>query len=188
MNRLKVEFAFVLALLVAQIGLDAVADVSPQTSDAQSHPSIQFVHPQANEIVSDYPIFIETKVSNFTVAPPVQYWGRVQQEEAAIGHIHYTLDDSPIFATKATKVMFGQSSDKPLPLGEHFLRAELVNNNHNSLNPPVFVMIPIRCERPDKEKHPASSRTIPVDDQIRQQLQMLDQQLKDVQKQFQQVK
>jgi len=162
-----------LALLVPQIGSAASLADAPAQAEPPP-PTIEFVYPHANDKISDYPIYIETKVNNASLQPPVQFWGAVLKKDAAIAHIHYTLDDSPIFATRSTKIVMAKPSDRPLPLGKHMLRAELVYMNHENRNPRIFAEIPIICERPNEKN---DSAAVPMDDRARRQLAELEHQV-----------
>jgi hypothetical protein len=178
------------ALFVLQIGCaeSSASEPSP-TPAAPSTPTIEFVYPHSNDLITDYPIFIETKVTNCKLEAPVQYWSGVEQADASKGHIHYTLDNSPIFATMDTKVVIDKPIGKSLPVGKHILRAELVYINHEKRNPPVFSEIPIMCERA-QQKADSQSPNAPlmVDDRTRRELQEVEKQLTEVQQQLTQLK
>lgn len=146
------------------------------------------MYPRANDKISDYPIHIETRVTNCTLESPVQYWGAVTVANAARGHIHYTLDDSPIFATKSTKVTMSKPQGKSLPPGKHILRAELVYINHENRNPRVFAEIPIYCERPARKDDSKPPESILMDSRTRRELQEVEQQLTEVQQKLYQLK
>jgi hypothetical protein len=182
LTRLRFALAMVLALVVPLIGC-------ANSSADEASPKIEFVYPHANDVITDYPIPIEVKVTNLTLVPPVQYWSGVERADASIGHIHYTLDNSPIFATKSTQVVLSKPPGKSLPLGKHILRAELVYINHEARNPPVFAEIPIMCERPqEKAGSQSPGATVPMDDRTRRELQEVEKQLQEVQQQLTQLK
>ncbi len=189
MDKQRVGAAMIIALLIPLIGWAE----SPAAGQATTVPGllpakIEFVYPHANDKFSDYPIQIETKVTNCSLELPVQYWGAVTVANAARGHIHYTLDDSPIFATRSTKVTMLKPQGKSLPIGKHILRAELVYINHENRNPRVYAEIPIYCERPNEKGNSESSESIPMDKRTRQELQEMENQLTDVQKKLYQLK
>jgi hypothetical protein len=189
-QRLRITCAItfaIVALPIACVGSLAQQTLAPST--AQPRASIEFVYPHANEVFTDYPISIETKVTGCDLVPPVQYWSSVELADAAIGHIHYTLDDSPIFATESKQVVLSKPPGKSLPIGKHILRAELVYINHERRNPPVFVEIPIVCERPQpKSGAEPPAPPVLVDDRTRRELLEVEKQLKEVQQQLQQLK
>jgi hypothetical protein len=155
----------------------------------QVRPRIEFVLPHASERVTDYPIVIKTKVTNFTLAEPVQYWDKVEGPDKLVGHIHYTLDDCPIFATKKTSIVMLKPMGKSLPVGKHILRAELVNPNHDILSPQVFAEIPIFCQR-DESKTSAAGKSdqIQIDPIGRDELVKVEQELQKVQEEVSQLK
>jgi len=186
LKRLLVALAMVPVLLAPQSGCAQAPakDTSPQ----QPAPTIEFLSPHANDKISDYPIYIETKVNNCSLAVPVQYWSQVERAYGNIGHIHYTLDDAPIFATRSTKVVMTKPTGKSLPIGKHILRAELVYINHANRNPRIFAEVPIYCERPQQKTASESSDGIPMDDRTRQELKELEKKLTQVQQELSQLK
>jgi hypothetical protein len=151
-------------------------------ASASSDPEIKILHPTSNQSIADYPIPIEVEVRNFELLPPVQYWGKVQGEEMSRGHIHYTLDDSPIYATSRTKIVLS-SPGKALPPGKHVLRAELVNANHANLKHEVFAEVTIYCKRAvpagsQAQIKPVINHTVDLDlQQVKFQLQQVQQRL-----------
>jgi len=151
-------------------------------------PTIEFLHPQANEKFSDYPLHIQVTVNNFRLLPPVQYWTKVEPEDEAKGHIHYTLDDSPIYATSKTEIVLGKNANKSLPAGKHILRAELRYINHEGLKTPVFAEIPILCERADKlDDKDSAVGSSSIKGGAKEQLDQIEFQIRQVQRQLQQL-
>lgn len=162
---------------------------APETEATHLAPTIEFVYPHSSDVVTDYPIFIETRVTNCTLEPPVQYWSAVPRADAAVGHIHYTLDNTPIFATKSTQVVIAKPAGKSLPVGKHILKAELVSINHEPRNPRVFAEIQIICERAQTKRTSASSNgVVPMDERTRSELQLVEKQLMEVQQQLKELK
>ncbi|HEY9772328.1 MAG TPA: hypothetical protein V6C81_00810 [Planktothrix sp.] len=208
MNRRFGIYVFTAALVVpAVITVAALAQAKPAAAQQQTAaatqpaqqppqqqptkpagPVIVFVTPHAGDKIKDYPIFVETRVTGFTLASPVQYWDRVTPENRFIGHIHYTLDDGPIFATKGTHLVFGKPDGKILPAGTHILRAELVNINHNSLNPPVYAEIPLVCEHGPETAAQTAAAVIPIDAKGRKQLAKVEEKLHETEKEFAELK
>jgi hypothetical protein len=144
--------------------------------------TIEFVHPKQDEKVTDYPLFVQVNVDNFKLLPPVPYWTRIAPEDAAKGHIHYTLDDSPIYATNETQLMLGKNGGKALPVGRHVLKAELVYMNHRGLNSPAVAEISFLCERPSQGN--AKDSPAVTNAGAQKQLQQIQQQIEQVQKQI----
>ncbi len=175
-----------LAVVLAVVPLLAFAETSAPSqgqNEPLPKPTIEIVHPTANEKFSDYPIHVETKVTNFLLEPPVQYWGNVERSFAGLGHIHYTLDDSPIFATNRTHVTITKPPGKSLPVGKHILRAELVYVNHGSMQPRVFAEIPILCER-QEQASTSKDGGLALDTRAHKDMQEVERQLKEVQKEL----
>ncbi|HEY9793831.1 MAG TPA: hypothetical protein V6D22_25775 [Candidatus Obscuribacterales bacterium] len=162
--------------------------VAPVPALADGTPVIHIVSPPPDVHVSDYPILVKTTVDNFTIAPPVQYWDRVIGKDRVTGHIHYTLDDGPIFASEKMQWLLEKPLDKSLPPGKHILRAELVTPNHEPLNPPIFAEVNIICDG-KKEKTGASGEVgVPIDARGRDQLQKLEDEVQGLQKEISQLK
>lgn len=57
------------------------------------------------------------------------------------GHIHVWLDDAAPTKETAKMVTEDNTTYSDVPPGNHTLKAELVNNNHSSFNPPVIVTV-----------------------------------------------
>ena len=57
------------------------------------------------------------------------------------GHIHVWLDEKNPSAQNAKIVTEQNTLYTDVPYGDHTLKAELVNNNHSSMNPPVVVNV-----------------------------------------------
>jgi hypothetical protein len=171
------------AMMLVLLGIQLVG-----TNCFAAEPTIEFVYPRANDVITDYPIYIETKVTNCTLEPPVQYWSAVEKADESVGHIHYTLDNSPIFATKNTKVVMTKPTGKSLPPGKHILRAELVYINHEKRKIPVFVEIPITCERKQQTSSQTPDVPLTMDDRTVRELQAVEKQLKEVQEELAKLK
>lgn len=184
LNRYKITSGLMLACLVAGLSFSS----SAQDRGVQVRPAISFITPQDNARITDYPIYIETEVRGFTLAAPVQYWDKVSDQDRLTGHIHYTLDDSPIMATRRTKVVMGKPGDNALPVGKHILRAELVTPNHEPLNPPSFAEITIICERGADNGGGQSPSKVLIDKRGREQLKNLEQKIQQVQQQVWELK
>lgn len=185
----KTQFFDSLARHRAKLLLAAIFGLSCAQAGAVDHlhPSIKFIHPREGEVVSDYPISIQVDVHDFKLRPPVEYWGNVMRKDEFTGHVHYMLDDSPIYATSKTAVML-VSSGKPLPPGKHILRAELVNINHAPLKDRVFSEVTIMCRRTDAQGKPSGNGDAILDRAGKLELQQIDFQLKQIEQQLQQIK
>jgi hypothetical protein len=106
------------------------------TASAQSAPSILFLRPIRGERFSDLPIYIQVGVSAFRLVPPDKQHSNTPPPNT--GHIVYSMDDFPVYGTDETQVMIGKFvGERYIPVGWHKVKAELVDVNGNSLNPPV---------------------------------------------------
>lgn len=140
-------------------------------------PKIEFLRPGPNDVFKDKPIYVQVKVSNFNLLPPVEYWSKPGDQKS--GHIHYTLDDYPIFATDRTQVMLGKKSgNQYLSNGKHVIRAELVTIDHSPLKPKVVAQMTVSTS------HPVSAQE---EAQNQRDIQKLQTQLFKVQEQLDQI-
>jgi hypothetical protein len=153
----------------------------PQVNRQQ--PTIEFVHPQADETISNYPIHVQVKVTNFELLAPVQYYRAVSSRRDMMkGHIHYSFDDAPALATDETSLIIGANGSRTLPAGKHVLRAELRAMNHKALKPPVFALISFNCLPLNQGAGKAA--TLPVDPKIaklRREVERLQDQVRELQ-------
>ncbi len=110
-----------------------------------SAPAIKITHPTDSDTVSAGALQVNVDVSNFIL---VDKLGQANLPDQ--GHIHYFLDvDAPTTpgqpaipaagtwtATPATSYSF-----ENVLVGTHTISAELVNNDHTPLNPPVVAKV-----------------------------------------------
>ena len=121
-----------------------VKQAQQSTNVNKPQPTIEFVRPQSNETLTNYPIHVQLKVTNFELLPPVQYWRPVMsRKDMGKGHIHFSLDDAPALATDETSLIIESNGGRSLPPGRHVLRAELRAMNHKALRPPVVAQTTI---------------------------------------------
>lgn len=100
-------------------------------------PSITIVSPSAGSEAGQFEMRVN--VFNFDLKPVPTSPGVV----AGQGHVHYLVDGKPAegeYATAAKNFTF-----KGLAAGDHTLRAELVNNDHTALSPPVFAEVTVKA-------------------------------------------
>jgi hypothetical protein len=113
------------------------------SAPASGGPSIEITSPENGATVSAGALHVDVLVSNFTLVDKLG-----QANVPGEGHIHYFLDvaapDTPgkpaippagsiWAATPSTTYSF-----ENVPVGKHTLSAELVNNDHTPLSPPVI--------------------------------------------------
>ncbi|MCR4324082.1 MAG: hypothetical protein NUV69_00135 [Candidatus Curtissbacteria bacterium] len=118
--------------------LGAFTLLTTSTVIAQTNaPVLKVVTPADSQTIygNRIPVLISTE--NFEI---VDY-----QQNATVkrgqGHIHLWLDDQNPTKESAVKLTSDSFTYSDVPYGDHTLRAELVNNNHTSLNPPEVVTI-----------------------------------------------
>ena len=114
----------------------ALAGGSPGGGNGTA-PSITIVSPRAGAQGGQFDMVVS--VSSFDLRPVPTSPGVV----AGQGHIHYLVDGKPAegdYATAAKNFTF-----KGLATGNRTLRAELVNNDHTSLSPPVFAEVKVQA-------------------------------------------
>ena len=104
---------------------------------APAAPNLTIASPRANAEDSEFAMVVS--VINFDLKPVGTAPGKV----AGQGHIHYLVDGKPAegdYATPSKNFTF-----KNLTPGTHVLRAELVNNDHTPLSPPVFHEVTVKA-------------------------------------------
>lgn len=115
---------------------------------APAAPNLTIASPRANAEDSEFAMVVS--VINFDLKPVGTSPGVVSGQ----GHIHYLVDGKPAegdYATPSKNFTF-----KNLTPGEHTLRAELVNNDHTPLNPPVFAEVKVKAVAPGTKTTPAT--------------------------------
>lgn len=116
-----------MGILVFMIMSCALFACTPRvTSVPPSTGMIKIVEPKGGTIINSHGfVVVKVKVSNFTLQPP----GSGKKPNS--GHIHYWLDN----VTNA--MIMGPTTqttvDIFVPVGEHRVRAELVQDDHSSL-------------------------------------------------------
>jgi hypothetical protein len=103
---------------------------APTSSDAVAAPTVKLLTPTASSEVAagDLTVKVETSGLKFTMPSNTNVPGE--------GHVHFTLDDRPFQMSVEP-----QAEIKDVAPGVHTLKAELVQNNTKSLDPPVVEVI-----------------------------------------------
>lgn len=127
------------AALLLQLAVAAAPDSAVSAGAkpvGQSGPTIKFLRPIKGEHFFDFPVFMQVQVSGFHLIPPdIKQSGKILADS---GHICFSLDDYPVYATEDTQIMIGKFlGPRYLPVGWHVLKAELVDVNDRPLSPPV---------------------------------------------------
>lgn len=100
-------------------------------------PTLKAVTPSEAQTVYSQRIPVLLATENFQLLDYQQYKTNTRGQ----GHIHLWLDESNPTADSAKQIFTESFTYSDVPFGEHTLRAELVNNNHTSLNPPVVTTV-----------------------------------------------
>ena len=100
-------------------------------------PMLEVVTPSEGQTIYGNKVPILFSVENFQL---VDYQTN-KLSQAGQGHIHLWLDDSSPTPESAVKLTSDEFTFSDVAYGNHTLRAELVNNNHTPLNPPVAVTV-----------------------------------------------
>lgn len=95
-------------------------------------PALKIITPGENQTVYGNKVPVLLSVENFEIVD----YEKNPAPKAGQGHIHLWLDDENPSAQNATKITDDNFTFSDVPYGNHTLRAELVGNNHASLNPP----------------------------------------------------
>ena len=100
-------------------------------------PTVKAVTPSDGQTIYGQRIPILLAVENFQLVD----YGQYKTATRGQGHIHLWLDESKPTADSAKQISTENFTYSDVPYGEHTLRAELVNNNHTSLTPPVTTTV-----------------------------------------------
>ncbi len=105
-------------------------------------PKLSIITPSESQTLYGQKVPILVAVENLTL---VDY--QVNKTRAVgQGHIHLWLDEENPTRESAVKLTKDDFTYSDVPYGEHTLRAELVNNDHTSLTPPVVTTVNFRTE------------------------------------------
>ena len=105
-------------------------------------PSLRVVTPSEGQTIYSDKVPILLSVENFQL---VDYQTN-QLQQVGQGHIHLWLDEANPTRESAVKLIKDDFTFSDVAYGDHNLRAELINNNHTSLNPPVVVTVSFKNE------------------------------------------
>lgn len=100
-------------------------------------PLISFISPTPGQIISGSKVPVKIAVNNFSI---VDYRTHPRLV-AGQGHIHLWLDQTGLSKTSAVKAVSDTYTFENVKPGSHTLIAELVRNDHSSLNPPMTTTI-----------------------------------------------
>src|SRR3972149_7159348 len=100
-------------------------------------PLLKMVTPSEGQTIYRDKVPILVSVENFEIVD----YNLNQTPKIGQGHIHLWLDDTSPTPESAVKLASDEFTFSDVPYGNHTLRAELVNNNHTSLNPPAVTTV-----------------------------------------------
>lgn len=103
----------------------------PSTPVPGPRPTLAIAAPAAGEVGSDFAFRVD--VTGFELVPVTASPSNAPGK----GHVHYFIDGQPAPGDYATHLTTHEV--KGLAAGRHVLKAELVNNDHRPLDPPVAV-------------------------------------------------
>ena len=107
-----------------------------------STPLLKVITPSEGQTLYENRVSILLSVENFQLVD----YQTSQLPKSGQGHIHLWLDDARPTRESAVKLIKEDFTFNDLAYGDHNLRAELVNNDHSSLNPPVVVSVNFKNE------------------------------------------
>lgn len=119
----------VISLLAGLVLAGCASNTPKETRDTgdEKKPKLTFVQPQQDESLSGPDVTAEVEIKNFKI---VNRLG--QDPKKGEGHIHWIVDNGE--AIPSTSDTFVATR---LTSGEHTIVAELHQNNHSPLDPPV---------------------------------------------------
>lgn len=100
-------------------------------------PSISFVSPSLNQILTGNKVAVKVAMANFTLADYKTHPKSVPGQ----GHLHLWLDQAKPTKASAVKVISPVYTFENVKPGTHTLVAELVANDHSSLIPPATTSV-----------------------------------------------
>lgn len=124
-------------IALASSALAALSSTSILAQTASSRPTLTVITPSEGQTIYGDKVPILLSVENFEIVDYAQY----PTLSADLGHVHLWLDDASSTRESAAKVTDDNFTYTDVAYGSHTLKAELVNNNHISLNPPVVTTI-----------------------------------------------
>lgn len=141
-------FARVFLTSLILVGLVALAACTPGTTATSASPCIVITSPSENSTAPPGPVTVTVSVCNFTLVDKLG-----QPNVAGEGHIHYFLDANPIPTTPGKPALTAPGTYAPtaatsytwpnVTAGTHTFAAELINNDHTPLNPPLISKVTV---------------------------------------------
>lgn len=117
--------------------LAVLTTTSILAQNAGVKPSLTVITPSERQTIYGNKVPILLSVENFQIVDYAQY----STNATGLGHVHLWLDEISPTLESAAKVTDDNFTYSDVAYGSHTLKAELVNNNHTSLTPPVATTI-----------------------------------------------
>lgn len=127
---------------LATSALTILSTTSIFAQNAGAKPTLTPITPSEGQTIYGDKVPILLSVENFEIVDFAQY----STLKAGQGHVHLWLDDKNPTKESAAKVVDDNFTYADVAYGSHTLRAELINNNHTSLTPPVATTINFKTE------------------------------------------
>ena len=127
------KFVFFLGTFLL-LALTFIPSLSAQTKGV---PTLDVLTPSEGQTIYGDKVPVLLDAQNFQIVD----FANNTKAVAGQGHVHLWLDDEQMTAQSAAKATEDTFTFSDVPAGDHKLRAELVNNDHTSLKPPVVVEV-----------------------------------------------
>lgn len=124
-------------IALASSALAALSSTSILAQNTGTKPALTAITPSESQTIYGDKVPILLSVENFEIVDYAQY----PTLSAGLGHVHLWLDEASPTRESAAKVTDDNFTYSDVAYGSHILKAELVNNNHTSLTPPVATTI-----------------------------------------------
>lgn len=141
-----ISFLFTLFL---SAGLVFAQETGSQPSGA---PTLRILTPGEGQTLYGSKIPVLFAVDNFKLSD-----FQNKPQIAGQGHIHVWLDEQNPSKDNAKEVIEDSSTYDDVPYGDHKLTAELVNNDHSSLKPPVSLTVSFKTAQVASSSTPAAT-------------------------------
>ena len=126
-----------LALILGTFLLLALTFIPSLSAQAKGVPTLEVLTPSEGQTIYGDKVPVLLDAQNFEIVDFANNTKAVTGQ----GHIHLWLGDEQITPQSAAKAIEDTFTFSDVPAGDHKLRAELVNNDHTSLKPPVVVEV-----------------------------------------------
>lgn len=125
-------------LVTALLTSSVLALLTTTATVAQtSNPTLKIISPSEGQTIYGNRVSILLSAENFEIVD----FQTNPTVKSGQGHIHVWLDDNNPTRESAKKLIKEEDTFTDVPYGDHVLRAELVNNNHSSLNPRQVITV-----------------------------------------------